>query len=230
VLQGHAPLCRYVRCGSVARHQTAGTGYIQKRSIEMTSVLVQNTLRILALTTFMSAITTAVGFAEPAAKSKGNGAFMSVWGSDSTGCVWTHVYVSKTGTAAAPQTWMSYDVYDGCAGEWMAYGYGLVANTTFKSTNKTATLVLTPSSNANFVTQGATGSIKLTLTADGVSSYTYSGHSRSEYMGHVYQSHGSWTQKSATVTGKILGFAPGNVSGSFGTGRDRYMEIDRSSK
>jgi hypothetical protein len=198
--------------------------------MKMTSTLTQNTLRILALATFMSAITTAAGFAQPAAKSKGNGAFMSVSGTDSTGCVWTYLYVSKSGTAAAPQTWLSYDVYDGCTGEWMAAGYGLVANTAFKTTNKTATLVITPSSNANFHTQGAGGSIKLTLTADGVSSSSYSGHWRSEYMGHVYQSHGSWQEKSATVTGTLLGFAPGNISGAFGTGRDRYMEIDRGSK
>ena len=196
----------------------------------MTSTLTQNMLRIVALTTIVTATMTAVAFAGPAAKSKGNGAFVEVWGYDSTGCVWTYLYVSKAGTAAAPQTWMHYYAYDYCNDQSLAYGYGGVANTTFKSTTKSATLVISPSSNANFYAEGSIGSIKLTVKADGVWSHTSSGHSRSEYMGHVVQSHGSWSYKSATVTGNILGFAAGNMSASLGTSRDRYMEIDRGSK
>ena len=196
----------------------------------MTSTLTCNTPCILPLILLVSAVMTEAGFAQPAAKSKGNGAYMSVSGTDSSGCVWSYIYVSKTGTTAAPQTWMSYDVYNGCTGEWIAYGHGLIANTRFKVTNKGATLVITPSAGANFYTAGASGTLNLTLMADGVSSYSYSGHWRSEYLGHVYQSHGSWTSQSASVTGSMLGFAPGNMSGSFGTGRDRYMEINRGSK
>ena len=196
----------------------------------MTSTLPRHTLRILALTTFVSATMVATGFAEPPAKSKGNGAYMEAFGSDSTGCVWSSVYVSRTGTTAAPQTWMWYDVYDRCAGARIAFGYGVVANATFKVTNKARRLIVTPSANANFHVEGATGSIDLTLASDGLSSYTYSGHSRSEYMGHVYQSHGSWTSATATVSGNVLGFVAGNMSGWFGEGRDRFMEFDRGSK
>ena len=196
----------------------------------MTTTLPRHTLRILALTTFVSASMVATGFAEPPAKWKGNGALMEVFGSDSTGCIGSYVYVSRTGTTAAPQTWMWYDVYDRCASARIAFGYGLVANATFKVTNKSVTLVITPSNNANFTAEGVTGSIQLTLTADGVSSYRFSGHSRWEYLGQVYQSHGSWISRSASVSGNVLGFEAATMSGSFGEGRDRYIEIDRGSK
>ena len=195
----------------------------------MTSTVHRYTSRVLALTTLAWATSIAAAFAEPPAKSKGNGAQMSVSGVDSTGCIWSYVYASRTGTTAAPQTWMSYDVYNGCSREWIASGHGLVPNTTLKVTNK-VTLSLTPSANSNFYLDGATGSIQLTLTPNGVSSYRYSGHSRSEFMEHVYQSHGSWSEASASVSGHVLGFAAGNMSGWFGEGRDRYMEIDRGSK
>lgn len=171
----------------------------------MTSTVHRYASHILVLTTFVWASSIAAAFAEPPVKSKGNGAHISVSGFDSTGCIWSYVYVSRTGTTAAPQTWMSYDVYNGCSREWIASGHGLVPNTTLKVTNK-VTLSLTPSA------------------------YRYSGHSRSEFMEHVYQSHGSWSEASASVSGHVLGFAAGNMSGWFGEGRDRYMEIDRGPK
>jgi hypothetical protein len=121
---------------------------------------------------------------------------------------------------------MNYDVY---AGQWIASGWGIIPNTALKIGNKTATLVLTPSASANFSAQGETGPIQIKVTADGLFSYSYSGHTRSEYAGHVYQSHGSWTERSATVTGTVVGFAQDGMRGSLGEGRDRYMEFDRGS-
>ena len=52
-------------------------------------------------------------------------------------------------------------------------------NTALKIGNKTATLVFTPSASANFLAQGETGPIQIKVTADGLFSYSYSGHTRS---------------------------------------------------
>jgi hypothetical protein len=81
-----------------------------------------------------------------------------------------------------------------------------------------------------FNTQGLTGQIKVTVTADGLYSSTYSGHSRWEYAGHVSQSHGMWTSQSAAVSGNVLGFQFGSAAGSIGENRDRQMQIDRGTK
>ena len=56
---------------------------------------------------------------------------------------------------------MNYDVYDVCAGQWLASGWGIIPNTALKIGNKTATLVLTPSASANFSAQGETGPIQI---------------------------------------------------------------------
>ena len=194
----------------------------------MTSMLTRNAHRILAVTMCVSGLTGAA-FAEPPTKVKGNGGYLAASGYDTSGCIWSYVYAGRGGTTAAPQTWMNYDVYDVCAGQWPASGWGIIPNTALKIGNKTATLVFTPSASANFSAQGETGPIQIKVTADGLFSYSYSGHTRSEYAGHVYQSHGSWTERSATVTGTVVGFAQGGMRGSLGEGRDRYMEFDRGS-
>src|SRR4051794_20904839 len=111
---------------------------------------------------------------------------------------------------------MYYDMYNQCTNQWVAYGGGRIANTALKATKKAATLVISPAGTAGFTTEGYTGSLKLTLAADGLYSSTYSGHSKTEYAGHVYQSHGSWTSSSAVATGSVLGFDLGSVSASLG--------------
>lgn len=196
----------------------------------MTSNLSRNAMAHILFTAALAAFITTPAFAGDITKSKGNGAYIAISGQDASGCIWSYLYVSRGGTTAAPETWMSYDVYNSCSGEWIAYGGGNVANASFKVTRQGATLVMSPTSSAKFSTYGVTGPIQLTLAADGLSSYSYSGHSRSEYAGHVYQSHGSWTSQSATVTGTLLGFAVGRMQGSFGEGRDKQMEFDRGSK
>ena len=195
----------------------------------MTSILSRNTVAIVLVATALAAFTTAPAAAQ-VRKSKGNGAYISASGSDASGCVWSEVYVSRTGTKAAPQTWMYYYAYNACSGEWIAYGDGLIANASLKTTQKGATLTVTPTTSANFYAAGSAGSMQITLTADGAYSHSYSGHSRTEYGGHVYQSHGAWTSQSATATGTVFGMAFGNMHGTLGEGRDRYMEIDRGSK
>jgi hypothetical protein len=164
------------------------------------------------------------------ARSKGNGAYVSASGNDASGCLWFYLSASRGGTAQAPETYVYYDIYNQCTSQWIAYGGGRVANTTLKTTKKSATLLITPTASADFHVEGIAGSLSVTWAADGLYSSTYSGHSRTEYGDHVYQSHGSWTSRSAKVAGNILGFDLGNASASLGEGRDRYMEIERGSK
>jgi hypothetical protein len=184
-------------------------------------------LSIIGFTLALSMTGAPALFAGQVVRSKGNGAYVEAWGTDTTGCVWTYVNVSKGGTKAAPQTWMYYDVYDYCSGQWIAYGGGSISNTSLKVTGTTAKVTMTTSANASFYTEGLTGSVQLTFTADGFESSTYSGHYRSEYAGHKYQSHGTWTRQSATVSGSLLGYTIANMNGYFGEGRDKYMEIER---
>ena len=195
----------------------------------MKSIFARNARRILALTTFASAITGAA-IAGPVEKSSMNGGFITVGGYDSSGCTWMYIYAGKAGTTAAPQTWLSYDVYDTCGGQWVASGSGLIPNSALKVGNKTATLVVTPSASATFtVYQGAVSSIQLTFAANDSYSSTTSGHTRVEYAGHAYQTHGSWTEKNANVSGTVMGFNPGSYAG-FGQSREKTMTIDRGSK
>lgn len=183
-----------------------------------------------ALAVLVSVLTAATASAGPVTRSNGNGAFVSVFGTDSSGCIWLYLYASRGGTAQAPDTYMFYDVYNQCTSQWIAYGSGRVANAALKTTKKSATLTLDAASSADFYTEGATGSLDVTVTVDGLYSSSYSGHSRTEYAGHVYQSHGSWTWGSATATGSILGFTFGTASASLGEGRDKFMDIDRGPK
>ena len=193
---------------------------------EMPSTLRRNTHRTAAVTLLMAGMT-ASAFAGPVTRVKGNGAYLSVSGYDASGCIYSSLTAAKTGTNAAPQTFLYYDMYDLCAGQWIGSGNGYIPNSALKVGNKTATLAVTPSSTADFYTEGLTGPIRLTLKADGVESASFSGHWRAEFSGHTYQSHGAWTSKSAAVTGAIFGAAAESLIGSLGDSRDRYIEIDR---
>ena len=193
----------------------------------MTS-LRRTSLGFLALAMFLVGMTPTPASAEPPVKWRGNGAFIELSGSD--GCVYSYVHASKGGTSAAPQTWLSFYVYDYCTGESIAYGSGQIANTALKVGAKSATLTVSPRSGANFWMEGSIGAITLTFTPDGVYSMSMSGHTEVEYPGHVVKSHGSWTYKSATVTGSIGGttFTPWHAA--MGTSRDRSIDIQRRSK
>ena len=121
---------------------------------------------------------------------------------------------------------MYYDIYNACTDQWIAWGYGTIPNSALKAGNKSTGLVITPSTSASFQTDGDTGPIRITLSADGVYASSFSGHTRAEFEGHVYRSHGSWTERSASIKGVILGFEVGEMHAVFGEGRDKYMEID----
>ena len=161
------------------------------------------------------------------AKFKNNGAYINVSGWLANGCTWFYLDAGKSGTTSAPTTYLYYDVRDACSDQWLAYGGGQIANSALTVSKKGATLTLTPAATASFSVEGTTGAIALTLTSDGLFSSWYSGHSRSEYAGHVYQHHGSWTSTSATVSGTLLGFVVEHGSGGFGDSREKFMEFDR---
>ena len=128
----------------------------------------------------------------------------------------------------SPATWLAYDVYDVCAVQSIAYGYGLIANSALTVRDKVATLQVTPVASADFYAEGQTGTVQLTATADGNSSYSFSGHSAWEYAGRRTRSHGSWTQRRAAMAGTIFGVQV-NFSGVIGDSQDKWMEIESGS-
>jgi hypothetical protein len=162
-------------------------------------------------------------------KYKSNGAFAQAYGYDATGCRWFYLYVAKGGTTAAPQTYLYYDIYDSCAGAW-SWGNGTIPNVDFKVGSRSITLKTTPANASGFFTEGESLAISLTFTPDRVYSVTWSGHSRTEYHGHVVQRHGSGTQGTAAITGTVGGMALGTVSAESGTSREHYMEFDRGTR
>src|SRR5688500_8666040 len=133
----------------------------------MTSTLTRTAIRIVVLVAAM-AITAGSVAAGDNVKFVNNGAYMHASGTDGTGCIALWVYVARSGTKSAPTTWMNYFLYDRCADQLVGHGDGVVPNTTFKITGNRNTLTVTPSAVAGFNTQGLTGQIKVTVTADGL--------------------------------------------------------------
>src|SRR5438874_2162558 len=134
----------------------------------------QTGLRLTVIAVLFSAITATTARAGQIARSTANGAYINVSGTDTSGCIWFYVYASRGGTTQAPETYAYYDVYNGCTGQWIAYGGGRVANTALKTTKKSATLTLTSTSSADFYSDGNSGSVSFTLAADGLYSSSYS--------------------------------------------------------
>lgn len=186
-------------------------------------------LRGLALTASICVLATANAFAGQTARWTNNGAYIEVWGHDTTGCIGFYVAASKAGTAQAPETYVYYDTYNQCTGQWIGSGFGRIANSAFKVTGKSATLAVSPAGSEGFTTEGYTGSLSLKVTADGVFLDTYTGHEKLVYAGHMTQFHGSWTTNSATATGNLLGFELAAVPASIGEGRNKVIQIERVS-
>jgi hypothetical protein len=161
------------------------------------------------------------------AKHRGNGAFANFYGSDTTGCRWIYLDVSRGGTQSAPQTWLYYDVYDACTGRTESFGSGLIPNSDLRVSQKSTVLTTTPSTNGQFYAEGAAGSIDITWTSDGAYTYTFSGHTRLEYSDRLVQSHGSWTYATAGAQGQLLSVAVSNVYAFMGSGRDRFVEVEK---
>jgi hypothetical protein len=193
--------------------------------------MTRTTMKFAIAAALMSTLGTApAAEAQPVNRYKGNGAWLSVSGYDSSGCRSFFVLVSRGGTNAAPQTVLYYDIYDYCAGTWAATGSGTIPNTDLKISGKTVTLKTTGADSATFSSEGDAPIISLTLTKNGSYSESWSGHSRVEYFGTTVQRHGSWTSASVSVSGTIGGSAISAAWGDTGTGREHYIEFERARK
>jgi hypothetical protein len=165
--------------------------------------------------------------AGPVAKVALEGDYASAYGNDETGCRWYHVYVGRSGTKASPQTWLSYEVYDYCAQQYVGYGWGYIPNTAFKVTNKSSSLNFTITASQTFQASGLAGVIALTFTPNGAFNATYSGHSTTTYPSLVIKSHGWSSAASGQVSGTILS---ATVTGyaDLGQSKQREMTIERT--
>jgi hypothetical protein len=178
----------------------------------------------------MSVVTAGRAYAGPPTRFTNNGAYISVYGTDASGCIGFYLNVSRGGTAQAPETWLSYFLYNQCTGEWIGDGAGLIPNSAFRPKPKSATLTITPSNTADFAMNGVSGTVKLTVAADGLFTQSFAGHSRVEYLGTMYHAHGSWTYRSGVAAGTLFGFDIAHALADLGEGRDRAMEIQRGTK
>jgi hypothetical protein len=167
--------------------------------------------------------------AQRVGKYKSSGAYATASGTDASGCRFFYIWVGRGGTTASPQTSLYVDSYDSCSGSW-SWASGTIANADFKTGTKSATLKTNGASSTSLSTQGETLAISLTFTKSSAFSYSWSGHSRTEYYGHVVQRHGSNSYSSASVSGTIGGAAVNVSWAETGTGREHYIEFDRGQK
>ena len=167
--------------------------------------------------------------AQPLNKYKSNGAFAEIIGSDGVGCRSFYLYIGRGGTTAAPETYLYYDMYDGCTNIW-AYGSGTVPNGSPVTSKNTVTIKASGAPSNSFYAEGERVNISLTLMKDGVFTQRSSGHVRYEYYDHAVQRHGTWTYYSANVSGTFGGSAVSAQEAITGIGKDHYMEFERGSK
>ncbi len=184
--------------------------------------------RTLVVATLITVISASSASARVAARYGGRGQFVSMSGSDASGCVGLYVTVSKGGPNGTEETFLNYYVFDGCTNTEIAWGYGRIANADFVVTRKSATLNTTPGSNSNlpFSMQGATGAISLTFTRTGLFTYAFAGHTYWESSTVAVRTHGAYTYSDASVAGGFLGVQLGNVSSQLGNSRDRTIEVE----
>jgi hypothetical protein len=168
--------------------------------------------------------------ADAVSKVTGNGAYAYTWGYDSSGCMSLYVEVSRTGSKAAPQTWLYYSAYDVCAQRALGFGYGNIPNAAFKTGSKQATLNIRVAPTTTFYSEGPAGAISLTFTPDGAFEQTYSGHWTVAWADLIVKAHGSWSSTSATVSGTVITTTFDGASGQTGESRDKQIQFERSPK
>jgi hypothetical protein len=139
--------------------------------------------------------------------------------------------VSRNGSNTTEQTFLYYGLYDTC-NEWqnVASGWGTIPNSAFTIHNKKAMLSVTVATTTTFFTSGATGNIAMTFSADDGVVATYSGHSSVKFSDRTIRWHGSWTYRTATVSGTLINSSVTSASGELGQGRGREMQIEHSAK
>ena len=195
-----------------------------------TSVVRQDSaLRILVVATLITVVSASSASARVSARYAGRGRFVSIGGSDASGCVWLSINVSKGGPNGTEEAFLNYYAFDGCTNTEIAWGYGRIANADFVVTPKSATLNTTPGSNSRFpfTMQGATGSISLTFTRTGLFTYAFAGQTFWESGTLAVRTHGAYAYSDASAAGSVLGLQLGNASGQIGSSRDRTIEIER---
>src|SRR4029453_17452162 len=98
-------------------------------------------LRSAALTLTVLTTTHGLAFAGPVSRLSGEGDYATVYGYDPTGCLLFGVYVSRTSTKGASQTWLDYYAYDVCAQVLVGSGWGYIPDTAFKVSSKDAAVL-----------------------------------------------------------------------------------------
>jgi hypothetical protein len=150
------------------------------------------------------------------------GAYASAGLSD--GCVFASLWVARGGSSAAPETYLSYSVYDGCAGVLLAEGWGPIANSAFKTTSKGARLRLRVGVSDTFSSSGEIGLIDITWLAD--RSVSWRSESRVEFRSPTqrYRQRGRSEENPATATGTLIVTTFAGGSGYVGTNRGLVRE------
>jgi len=186
--------------------------------------------RVAVLSILVLAATHTSAFADPVAKFTNNGAYAFAYGVDVSGCVSTYVSVDRSGTKAAPQTWLYYNLYDRCASETIAFGYGTIPSTAFKVANQKISLNVNVATVGTLYREGITGTISLTFVADGAFKVTFSGHQTWSYPDFTLKEHGSWSASTSTVTGTLMNVNVASIQGQTGESLDREKQFERLAK
>jgi hypothetical protein len=156
---------------------------------------------------------------------KGQGVFASADG-QLDGCVWFWLSVNRGGAASAPETYLQYGTYDSCTGE-SSYGYGRIPNNQFVVSGKRSKLKVNPTASPEMYTEGRTGLIELTWTADQSVRWTWDGRSESITPTQRTRSRGKSDSSAASVVGTMLSLALNTKSASVGKNRDMFIEVVR---
>ena len=117
-------------------------------------------------------------------------------------------------------------MWDGCAGTYLGWGYGMISNADLVFKGKSATLKTAPSASATFGSR-APGRVEADRDGERRLLDDLTGQWRTEYPGFVVRSKGTSTYTSADATGDVLGLELFNLSAEMGSDRQRLLEIVR---
>jgi Tol biopolymer transport system component len=137
--------------------------------------------------------------------------------------------VSRGGPTNAPQTFLSYfvfqcDPFGSCID--VRDGFGLIPNNDLSGGSKSLSLRTNTSGNPNFVTfAGPTGPVSVDWRANGLFTQSASGTNQVSFPGFTQKSQGGSTSASANAAGSIVGAAI-SPNGSAGIGTNYQVTID----
>jgi hypothetical protein len=139
--------------------------------------------------------------------------------------------VSRGGPTNAPQTFLSYfvfqcDPFGSCTD--VRDGFGLIPNNDLSGGGKSLSLRTNTSANPNFVTfAGPTGPVSVDWRANGLFTQSSSGTNQVSFPGFAQKSQGGFTSASANAAGSLVGVAI-SPNGSAGIGTNHQVTIDIS--